>query len=479
MKRYILLLTFCLLWPPSVMIATEPDFSVSQKRVVESFAKGNYGDMLLSIKSMLVNHSDKPVSLLFYPDLSRLMNYCGDPQAEKFFSFMRKKLSEKKNTDGIFRLLLSLQEEKYYYTKNPLSGQKITEKLFPVRNWLVCGPYHKYGAADKNHTFVPETVSSLADINGYKEINVKSLQGNVSLRDYIYPQSGVAYASVSLVLEGINRIRVYNEGEYSLFINGRKIIKNSGDEKKNLRIIRISDSGGVTLLFKFHEKDAWNFRVIVTDDGNNPYSPVIAKNRTFGNFVSAEERMDPPYYYLKNNQAGNDLHLGTLYDELDSPLALKYLKRAALKGDNVFAGFMLARFMINQSETTNSAFYLEGWQRMNEIFRDHPLFIPARYVMFSRLAGENDVEAVFSIAGDLEKNEWKHVPLWIEYLKVLISLGYEKEFHDALYHFKNLFPHSIYPELIEASWNKQRSREKYEKTCLGILKRNYKRSLQK
>lgn len=158
MRAKILLLAVLLLpvWPVPVS-AVDSAPSAYEARVLSAFAAGDYFALYDGIEAMLLKYPGAPEAALYLTDLVTLADVYGHARVDGSLSRIAARLEEEKQEHaGLYGLMILLQKERLARRYMPEKSAEIVKRLRPVASWRVSGPYHRYGAADIDHVFLPE-----------------------------------------------------------------------------------------------------------------------------------------------------------------------------------------------------------------------------------------------------------------------------------------------------------------------------------
>ncbi|MFC1670451.1 tetratricopeptide repeat protein, partial [Spirochaetota bacterium] len=457
-----------------------------EQHIYESFYSGDYHRIFESIENFLNKYPFEPVSVQYYSDLIQLADVFGYERIETIF---RKRLldlekSNPGNKNQLY-LLLNLKLENLLYHINPQKAKDVSKRLNPLRKWSIVGPYKKYGDMDIDHPFLPEIISDHSTLREKKRnFYAKNGRGNVNIKKLLYPGNGIAYAITSFNLKGPVKIRIYSNSKYKLIVNGKTCINNYNRDFSNIRIVKIWGTDRITLMLKLMSSPSWNFRVILTDENDRIIKHKLHTRKLYLKDFRFREEMEYPYNVFMKQAGKNDSpknrvsekaraykNLGIYFDELGSYKSIQHFKNSLSLKYSIITEYSLSSAMIDLNDNKSSAVNIEGWRIINELSRKNIDFVPARYKKFRRLINNRDFLRAYKDGRELILKSPNHFLLYFSFLDLLDYLGYENEFKEYLFEFKNRFPYSIYPLISEARFYKNKDIEKYINICNDILKK--------
>jgi len=433
-------------------------FSELERAVNAAFSSGDYVALYDAIERLLTAFPDRFESFLYYYDLARLADVHGPARVaatlEKLIAAVERGGGPHRN---IARLTLMVELERALYQFDRTRAAAVSARLSPVRTWTLIGPYYRFGDADLRHPFPPELSIKLSDASVHRKIvRVDAASGAVDLSRYLYPDDGVAYAATTIVAPGPVKVRVYAEGPYTLFVNGREAVRNHpSGTSRNLRVLRVEGPRRISLLLKVMKKGDWRFRVLVTD-ANDAIVPTTARpDETSTDEAACIEEPDVPFpalvERLRSDTAESHFALGTYYDELNSRESIAHYRAAIARRPDPVYRFTLAAALIAYGENAASALASEGWTLYESLNREHPDFAPARFRRFQRERERRDYRGAFRTGRDLIADAPRYLPARVAHARFLSELGYDTEFDDALRSFRLAFPSSPAPHRLFAS----------------------------
>ncbi len=465
------------------------DFADLEREVINAFYKGNLYNLYESIERLLLAFPTKPESFLYYYDLVRLSDMYDYKRIERTLKSLIKAVRDCDGLDKkeIYLFTLKLELEKLLYRFNRKEAEKLSKDFFPQRRWLLIGPYNRYGLSDLNYPFMPEITTGLVGTNlKKKKVYLDSPKGMMDLEKYLYPREGVAYALATITVDKPVRIRVYSEGSYKLFINGKEVIKNiKGGLFRRYRVLRVWNTEEITIMIKAQTGEGWNFRVLLTDDDDRILNVKANPERLVFSDYEYMEELDYPFSYFLGNisKAPEDAYfrMAIYFDELESIEAVKYYRKSIALKDDPVKQYLLANCLIEHSDgDRDSALYLEGWKILDNLAERHSDLLPVQYMKFRRLIKSKSLLQAYHKGIELLSGGNKYLPLWIDFSDLLRFLGYEKEFEEKIDIIRNDFPNSIEPLQMLAQFYKKKNILKSVELYLDVLGKEYsKNSLKK
>lgn len=462
-------------------IAGFPDdsFLLHEQRVEESFRRGDYFDMFARIEDLLLAHPARPEAFLYVYDITRLGEVIGRDRA---FSTLKKldalytgdKSGEQR---GAKKLLLMLEMEKLLQPVDRARSEKISRALSPVRNWVLMGPYWKYGPGDLYASFLPEQTDSLsAKSLPSRRVRIEG-DGTLHLARFLYPAAGVAYAAFSFRSEKDIKLRLYSDERYALFVNGKKILVNDENgAKRRLRIVRLWGSNEFTVMVKIHKKSSWSLRVLVTDTNDTPIELPVELDRFYRADFRYAEEMEYPFAELmeKSDEGMRAGALASFFDELDSDESLQFYKKAAETKGTLVAKYLYAAALIGYGgDRADSARNLEGRRLMKEVHDADAAMIPALHKRFRAIYDSKDNLAAVNFGKEIYGISKNFFPFRRDYLRLLRFLDYRKEFEDEISKMKLDFPSAAVVLKEEAAYYRKRNPQKSAKLYEAVLEKEY------
>jgi hypothetical protein len=460
-------------------------FDAHENMVINSFYRGDYYKLYDTIESLLLKFPEKPEAYTYYFDLLRLKGVYGCKRVsnslQRIIEILKNKKGFEKKNQCILTLKLELEELLYHCNRK--QAEKLSGEIYPVRDWIVIGPYFRYGRADLDFAFLPEITTRLDDRNlKKKRIVLKDARGELDLKKHTYPDYEVAYAVTTLRAVKPLKLRIYSDASYKLFVNGREILKNiRGDVFRRYRVIKIWGTEYLTLMMKLSKGDSWSFRVIVTDENDNVVKPVIQSHKMVFSDFNFFEELDYPFAQFveksRNDPSRGFFLLGNYFDELDSKEAISYYKRSIGYGHDPLKQFFLASGMIQYSYgDRDSELFMEGWRIIEQLADDDTGFIPVQHKRFKKLIQRKNYRKAYFEGRKLIKRSRYYFPLRLDFVHLLLKLGYEKEFEEEIKELIRDFPDSIIPLRFFASYYRERNVRESIELYKMIIKRTYDKS---
>ncbi len=469
-------------------IAGFPDevFFSHERRVEESFCRGDYFKMYESIEALLLAYPERPEAFLYIYDIARLGEVVGRERALKTLKKLDELYYAEKGyrRNGGRKLVLLLEKEKLLSPLRNEKSKEITRALLPVKSWVLMGPYWKYGPGDLYASFQPEHTYSLSK----KELSARRVKlegdGTLHLGRYLYPAAGVAYAAFSFRSSKDVKVRVYSGERYVLFVNGEKVLVNDENgAMRRLRIVRLWGCDEFTVMIKIYKKNSWSLRVMITDIDDVPIEVPVELDRFYrADFRHAEE-MEYPFGELMEiaNESARVGALASFFDELESDESLKFYKKAAESNNTIVAKYLYAAALIGYGgEHVDSARNLEGRRLMKEVYEADKTMVPALHKRFRAIYDSRDKLAAVNFGKNIYEISKCYFPFRRDYLRLLRFLDYRKEFEDEIERLKNDFPAAIAVLKEEAAYHRVRNPRKAAEAYERVLEKEYdKKSISK
>lgn len=463
--------------PASVL---NPEIKRYEADIFKCFAGGDYFAMYDGIERLLLDFPDKPETYLYIFDIARLSEACGFGRARNtLVSFIKKLETVNSQWKNLYILSAKLELERLLYPYDKKASEEISQRLFPLREWVISGPYLKYGDGDMNNAFLPEMFGTFDGAGiSKKNITINKPDGIFDTDRYFYG-NGIFYAVSTIYPKAQVKIRVYSSSSYKLFINGKEAIKNlQGDVFRNMRVLHAYAREGITIMMKVAGNNKSTFRIIVTDREDRILNIKSSTDKLLSADCEFLEILDYPYSdFVEGLSAGREemfFRIGNFFDELDSEEAVRFYKKSRLT-DPVNA-FFYAQSMINNSRNEkDSSGYMEGWSIMNGLSRKYPELVPAQEKRFEKLLEDRNYHDALMLGKKLVKTAPAYFPARHAYSNLLMSMGYEAEFLDDSAAFMKKFPESIYPMEIQALYYSERNIQRSIEIYNSILNRCYSR----
>ncbi|MDR3237436.1 MAG: DUF3857 domain-containing protein [Spirochaetia bacterium] len=464
-------------------VSTQDTFTQIEDEISRSFAKGDYHGMWKSIKRILTEAQDDWRSSLYYQDLRRFADIVGREEVFAVFEQLIKGLDSlpagaELNARRV-RLLIEYDRLKQKY--NPSASA-----LQSINSWRISGPYKKYGKADMEFQFAPELPGEAKE--GQRVAGQNPFGGYVNLQS-LYPQSGIAYASASIVSDKPVLLHILCESPYVLFINRIAAVKNTGKDAQKYRIVRVNNTGGFSAVIKMESNSGWSFKAFATDTLYNPIDvTAVSGAENSGDASSAEKGKimgtsfgEQEVFPLAKLQAMEEnspsakalkhLYLAAFYDELDSLLAIDEYRLAASLDKGKIARYYYAAALYWFPDDGDSVWRAPESRRiMASIYREDPSFVPSRLFKLMGLIEEKNISETLTEGMNILKDYPGDFMSYLRFLAFLDDYGYEKEFADVHGRFVKNFPDSIYGNLSMAAYQKKRNPAEAAREAEKILK---------
>jgi hypothetical protein len=481
-KRRILSAILFLIFWRTPLLSNNADIFRYEDKIMKNFYNGDYFMLYNSIETLLFRYPVHPLSVLHYRDLSRLTDIYGASRVENTLKKLIGKMGAGK-VDNLCRLQLLVELEKLLYLSKQKSAERVTRKIRPVRVWRLSGPYNRYGKGDLKYQFTPEIISDARGLKkSVKEVFVKNPAGYLKTSRYLYPFYGIIYAFTSFHTTKPVIVRIYSKERYSVFVNGKKVITNRGENYRNLQLLKLSGTEKFTIMLKLESSNNSRFRMIITDENNipmkltfkndvqymNEFKYLVVNDYPYNTILSEMKKVKKANRNSKENLYRYYRYLGAFFNEHESSKGEEFFRESLKLKDDPVTGYFLASSMIdNRGGIRSSSRYLEGWRLIDKMSKKHENFGPLLHRRFTRLFDSSNYLKAYRMGTGLMKRFSHYPDIYINYLDLLNYLGYEKEYLDVLDKFKNKFKRSVYPLEAEAEYWKKRDRSRYRK----ILKR--------
>jgi hypothetical protein len=458
--------------------AVASEIEAHEDAVIKTFACGDYVRLEEALEKMLTEHPLDPVAALHYDALFQMSDLFGHERIEEAALRIKEAAGKSRDAHAGARLLqLQCGMERLLYRFDSARAKKITDELKPVRIWTLFGPYRRHGAGDLEYPFEPELISSGRDMPAQKRIRVADYAGWLDPGKYLFPDNGVVYAAASFNVGAPVKIRIYSRSVYKAFINGREAVRNDQGRERNMRIIRVSNARGVTLLLKLTGAPFEKIRIVITDEKDSVLEPDILSDASFADECVVSEELDFPHAQLSANDGGdprNAARLGLYFDNLESKEASAFYRKAIAREKSDVTSYMLAMSLIRRNRgDRGSAGYNEGWSILNELGDRNPALVPARQKKMEYMIDSRDYLKAYREGKRLVSAAPRYPFAGAALLRLLNSLGYEKEFEETASIARKHFPQSIFILDEEAEYYKKRDRGKFLNISIEILSRSF------
>lgn len=458
-----------------------PDIQRCERNVANEFTRGDYYALYDSVERLLLKFPSSPESFVYLPDLVRLADVHGFERTEdalkKLLALPEKRKGERA---ALFDLQVRLELEKLYARYDRGKADRLSRELFPIRQWRICGPFHKYGAADLEHSFLPEIARTLDDPGApVKNVTLDKPKGTLDFKNHVYPEKGVAYAVTTLFPGKTIKLRVYSRAPYALFINGKTaLINKKGDLFRSCRVLRVMESESVTVMMKVYQCPEWSFRILVTGEDDTPADVRHKPGGTNFEERAFQEVLDFPHGAFSSrsshDRADGLFKLGIYFDELESREALNCYAESISIHESALVRYFLAQSMIEHGGgRMDSALSMEGWRQMRRVYNGNPYLVPAQHMRIRYLLGQRQWSEALRLGVDLTSRAPAYLPLRRDMGELLGSLGYEREFNQEVESFRKLFPRSSIPLRITAEYHMRKNVKRAVQIYEELLKKEY------
>ncbi|MCU0846259.1 MAG: DUF3857 domain-containing protein [Spirochaetes bacterium] len=467
MKRYLLTCAILLFFPPAVY-ADLKDIERYEKEIHSGYYSGDYNRLYAGIERLLFDRPLDPATVVYYEDIARLADVVGWERAAGTLSRLRETIGKSGSPSrNSFLYRLDMKLEKIFSFSDMKKAAEVSENMPLIRDWIVMGPYKRFGRSDLDQQYLPEIADSISDHSiPRKKIRLKGPGGVLDLKRHVYPAQGAVYALSSFTVKSPVRIRIYSSGRYKVFINGRAVLKNSGPGHRKMRMISVWGCEGISLMIKIMDSPSSRLRVTVTDEKDSPAGITTANDSLFKTGAETAEVEEFDFAYLNGesgrNRAAAHRLMGEYMSGIGSARAVAYFRSSLSARYDPVTELLLAETLLDLSGgERGSAKFLEAWRLFEKLWTGRSDFIPAQYRRFYRLYSESDFEGAYAAGRGMASSSPLFLPGRVLFLDLLSSLGYEMEFEEQLKDFKKKFPWSHYPSLCEARYFKGRDRDKY------------------
>jgi len=482
MRAKILLLAVLLLpvWPVPVS-AVDSAPSAYEARVLSAFAAGDYFALYDGIEAMLLKYPGAPEAALYLTDLVTLADVYGHARVDGSLSRIAARLEEEKQEHaGLYGLMILLQKERLARRYMPEKSAEIVKRLRPVASWRVSGPYHRYGAADIDHVFLPEIAApATGEEARWKRVSADEKTGEIDFSRMLPPGRGAAYASTVIAPGRPVRLRVYSSSPFRLFVNGRTALANTDTAaRRSVRVLELTTKGAVALMMKVYREEDWKFRMIVTDLNDIPIEVESRAGATADGACEFTEVLDYPYAELVRRLHGKEqgalFHLGAYFSERDSREAEKYFRTGTGQDAGYPCKYFLAESLLKAAGSNRgSAEYLEASRIYREICGSDASFIPARFRRLQMIVARRATAEAYEEGRVLTERAPRFLPLREMYSSLLAGLGYEREFERDCAEFTKEFPFSPSPRKNLAAFVRSRDPERSARLYREVLETGF------
>jgi hypothetical protein len=471
-KKIFLIILFLFGIIPFLSAQNFSEIKLYENEILQSFHSGEDYKLFKSIESLLYKFPENPIASLYYQDIVRFIETEGPVKIETVLKKLLSNLNAKKNSQSdIHRLLLNIELEKLYSSWDNTKHLNFSRSIPWVRKWEIIGPFNKYGAADRDYPFLPEIISDFKSASHGETVITAGDDGVVNFLQYMFPESGAAYARVSFKTGKTVKLRFFSSGKYKVFINGSEVLKNDESVSRNVRILKISDTGNISVMVKLMSFPSWQFRMLVTDDSDRPVEVEPDLEKTYQSNFKHSEVIEYPYSeIISSDDADKNRYLGYLFENLNSRECVDYYKKDFKTSGSIYSKILYALAMIEHgSSDIGSAYYTEGVAIVSEMAQSFPVFAPAQYRRLINLKNSSSSSA-YETGKELIKQFPYHIYINYQNLILLRESGLEHEFIKAAADFKKKFPDSVLSLSEEAEYFRHRDTKKFIKLNEEILK---------
>ncbi len=471
------LIIIALLAPP---VFAGGGFAEHEKNVMRSFRAGDYHGIFRDAAKLLEAHPLEPESFMYYGDFARLTDVIGPEKTAPVIRGLLERLEREGPAEGrgIARITLLMELEKILKGRDRPAEVEIGKSLSPIRRWTILGPYSLYGPGDLYQPFPPELMVSLkASKLPSRNILLDSPDGTLRCERYLYPAQGIAYAVTSFGIRQAVKIRVYSRTRYSLFINGKQVLKNNEDDvMRRCRVLRVWGADDLTLMVKLYKKESWDVRIVVTDVNDHILAVREEPPRmSFSEFRHSEE-LDHPFghYMAIENPVRKNFALANFFDELDSEESIKFYRKAWEHGkDPVLLFFYASALGAYGGSDAASARNLEGDRLMAEAARLDPELAPAMHRVFRKIYDTRDYLKALRYGSDRYGKLSRYFPFRRDFARLMRILGYRREFLVEIKKLREDFPESTFALQEEAAYYKSEDPDRALALYGELLKKKY------
>lgn len=421
---------------PVTPAVAESDPGRLEDAVIAGYAEGSYRLCYERLEKMLTGQPALPVSVLYYGFLFRLADLVGPAVVDETAGRIRDALLKSGDENAPSALLrLNCEIEKNRYRIDGVKAKQVTDELKPVRRWTLFGPYLRYGQGDIEHRFQPEIISDLTRVSPQKKTVVTNYDGWLDPGRYLNNARGVVYAAVSFYTESAVRIRVCSESVYRVFINGRAVVWNRAEDRRNVRVIKVPRATGITVMVKMWGDPARKLRLLITDDRDRSINPVREDDRIFTDECGASEVQEYPGAQVMDAErvsARGDARRGIYCDSLGSDEAIIWYRKSLAREKSAHPLFLLASALRSCDGMNRSTARFEEARRiLDEINTYYPGYAPARQFRPGLLAGRGDYLEAYREGRKAVSSSPRDAYSCLAFLDILDYLGRDREFADT------------------------------------------------
>jgi hypothetical protein len=456
--------------------AAASEIESHEDAILKSFGRGDYISLEEDLEKMLTEHPLDPVAALHFNTLFHMADIFGNVRIEKMALRIIEAAGKSTDADAGARLFqLKCGLESLLYRFDGARAKLVTDELKPIRTWTLFGPFRRHGSGDLEYPFQPEMISAGRDMPAQKRIRVADYDGWLDPVKYLFPDNGVVYAAVSFNVKAPVKIRIYTRSIYKAFINGRPAVRNVEGRERNMRIIRVRNARGITLLLKLMGAPFEKIRIVVTDEKDSILEPDIVQDSSFSDECDVSEELDFPYAHLSSKgKPRYAARLGFYFDNLESPEAAAFYRMAIAEEKSDIISYFLAMSLIRSNRgDRGSAGYNEGRWILNRLGDRNPDLIPAQHKKIEHLIDARDYLNAYREGKRLVSAAPRYPFAGAIMLRLLNHLGYEKEFEETASLARKHFPQSIFILDEEAEYYQKRDRCKFLDILTEIVSRSF------
>jgi len=453
----------------------ETNFISIQKKLY----KGHYKTAYSLIQKEFKQNPLNPSNILLLKDFSELSDVAGYKDTRKTLLHLKKNLQQKADSSMKNELLLhvNLSLEALYYTFNYDKLKKLSINKSSLNKWSLIGPYHKYGQGDIETVFKPEIISLNAIKRGIKRIQVNDNRGYVNLRKFYQGKAGYVYCVTNISAKKSFQLLFFSKGDYTVFVNGKKILTNYQQQFSNQRRILLTpDKDKITIMIKHSLYRSAQFRVLML---NNKGSLIVPMSTLKGNYFKelSVKEIHSPIINWAQKQKKDNYFLGLILKNNNNINAVKYLKKEIFVSNVQHVRLDLASlYFLSYNRLNRRDYYSRAWMIIDKMYRDSKKgAAPQHYMFFKKRSKGNDIEAI-KIAKKLLARSPQYIYIYRDLCLIYMRLGYKKEYADLLNQFKKNFPFSHLPELNYLTYLRKYNLQEYISLSSTVIKRIHSKS---
>jgi len=339
-------------------------------------------------------------------------------------------------------LRLSTDELKNNYSES-------IKNFSAVKKWNISGPWKKYGKADYDFEFNPETVFKIEDIEKGRNLSTEE-NGILFPYKFKHKAGETFYATYSFTSENSIVFWILSDAEYKLIINGREVAVNR-NIGSSLKAFYLKGSAGYTVRIKMQSRDAGDhpyIRGLMTDEKYHPVN-TFSTNAIFNSNFIAEK-------IFSSDESGESI-------PREAELLTGRMRELIQSGE-FFRGYKLG-VSVTKKFPSYFAAYKELIPLLDSMNRDDEFF--AYIKQFQTLFPDSDIHRMWLAEFYMTRNPgkfieiMKNLPLYKTSLKTVETyiniLCGQKKYTEALaicmeLRSDPLFRNKI-PEIIKAAGN--------------------------